>query len=71
MMDNKHLHNTTTRFAACAYLHDLGKFAERDKESEWVITDTVGNYGEVGGILGGSLPDIPALSLEGAAGLTD
>ena len=42
---------------------------EREKQIERVITNTVGMYGEMSGILGGSLPEIPALTLEGAAGL--
>lgn len=44
---------------------------EREKQIERVILNTVGMYGEMRGILGGSLPDIPALSLEGPAGLLD
>ncbi len=42
---------------------------DREKQIERVITNTVGMYGEMSGILGGSLPDIPALTLEGTAGL--
>lgn len=44
---------------------------ERERQIERVITNTVGMYGEMSGILGGSLPEIPHLSLEGAAGLLD
>jgi hypothetical protein len=44
---------------------------EREKQIERVITHTVGMYGEMRGILGGSLPDIPQLSLEGVAGLLE
>lgn len=44
---------------------------EREKQIERVITNTVGMYGEMSGILGGSLPEIPALSLEGAVGLLE
>ena len=42
---------------------------EREKQIERVVVNTVGMYGEMSGILGGSLPEIPALTLEGAAGL--
>lgn len=44
---------------------------EREKQIERVITNTVGMYGEMSGILGGSLPEIPALTLEAAAGLLE
>lgn len=44
---------------------------EREKQIERVILNTVGMYGEMRGILGGSLPDIPQLTLEGAAGLLE
>jgi hypothetical protein len=44
---------------------------EREKQIERVITNTVGMYGEMSGILGGSLPEIPALSLDGVAGLLE
>lgn len=40
---------------------------EREKQIERVVTNTVGMYGEVRGIVGASLPDIPALALERAA----
>jgi hypothetical protein len=42
---------------------------EREKQIERVITSTVGMYGEMSGILGSSLPEIPALTLE--AGLLE
>lgn len=42
---------------------------EREKQIERVITSTVGMYGEMSGILGSSLAEIPALSLE--AGLLE
>lgn len=42
---------------------------EREKQIERVITNTVGMYGEMTGILGASMPEIPALTLE--AGLFD
>lgn len=44
---------------------------DREKQIERVIANTVGMYGEMSGILGGSLPEIPALTLEGAAGLLE
>jgi len=37
---------------------------EREKQIERVITNTVGMYGEMSGILGASMPEIPALTLE-------
>lgn len=42
---------------------------EREKQIERVITNTVGIYGEMSGILGASMPEIPALTLE--AGLLE
>ncbi|MBU0498648.1 MAG: DUF2130 domain-containing protein [Gammaproteobacteria bacterium] len=47
------------------------QWKEREKQIERVIINTVGMYGEMSGILGGSLPEIPALSLEGMAGLVE
>jgi hypothetical protein len=44
---------------------------EREKQVERVITNTVGMYGEMRGIVGATMPDIPALTLEGAAGLLE
>lgn len=44
---------------------------DREKQIERVITNTVGMYGEMSGILGGSLPEIPALSLDGVTGLLE
>jgi hypothetical protein len=44
---------------------------DREKQIERVITNTVGMYGEMSGILGGTLPEIPHLTLEGAAGLLE
>lgn len=41
------------------------QWKERERQIERVITNTVGMYGEMSGILGGTLPDIPALTLEG------
>ena len=42
---------------------------EREKQIERVITNTVGMYGEMSGILGASMPEIPALTL--ATGLLE
>ncbi len=42
---------------------------EREKQIERVIVNTVGMYGEMSGILGASMPEIPALTLE--AGLLE
>jgi hypothetical protein len=47
------------------------QWKEREKQIERVILNTVGMYGEMSGILGGSLPEIPALTLEDAAGLLE
>lgn len=44
---------------------------EREKQIERVITHTAGMYGEVRGLVGASLPEIPALTLEGVAGLLE
>lgn len=44
---------------------------EREKQIERVIVNTVGMYGEMRGILGGGLPEIPQLTLEGVAGLIE
>ena len=44
---------------------------EREKQIERVIVNTVGMYGEMRGIAGASLPEIPALTLEGVAGLLE
>lgn len=44
---------------------------DREKQIERVIANTVGMYGEMSGILGGGLPEIPALSLDGVAGLLE
>jgi hypothetical protein len=42
------------------------QWKEREKQVERVITNTVGMYGEMSGILGGTLPSIPALELDEA-----
>lgn len=44
---------------------------DREKQIERVIANTVGMYGEMSGILGGGLPEIPSLSLDGVAGLLE
>lgn len=44
---------------------------EREKQLERAILNTVGMYGELRGLLGGGLPEIAALSLEGIAGLLE
>lgn len=41
------------------------QWKEREKQIERVIGNTVGMYGEMSGILGGTLPSIPALELDG------
>ena len=40
---------------------------EREKQIERVIKNTVGLYGDMQGIIGGQIPQIPALELEGDA----
>lgn len=37
---------------------------DREKQIERAVINTVGMYGEMSGILGGSLPEIPQLTLE-------
>ncbi len=44
---------------------------EREKQIERVITNTVGMYGEMRGIVGATMPEIPTLTLEGATGLLE
>lgn len=44
---------------------------EREKQIERVITNTVGMYGEMRGIVGATMPEIPALTLESVAGLLE
>lgn len=44
---------------------------EREKQIERMITNTVGMYGEMRGIVGATMPEIPALTLEGVAGLLE
>jgi len=38
---------------------------EREKQIERVVTNTVGMYGEMRGLIGSSMPEIPALALDG------
>ncbi len=40
------------------------QWREREKQIERVITNTVGLYGEMRGIVGTAIPDVPALSLD-------
>jgi len=44
---------------------------EREKQIERVLANTAGLYGEVRGIVGSSVPPVPALELDGAAGRLD
>jgi hypothetical protein len=44
---------------------------EREKQIERVLANTAGLYGEVRGILGSSVPDVPALELDAPAGLIE
>ena len=44
---------------------------ERKKQIERVITHTAGMYGEMRGLIGSTLAEIPALTLEGVAGLME
>jgi len=44
---------------------------EREKQIERVLANTAGMYGEVRGILGSSIPPVPALELDVAAGLLE
>jgi hypothetical protein len=37
---------------------------EREKQIERVIKNTVGLYGDMQGIIGGHIPEIPALTLD-------
>ena len=40
------------------------QWKEREKQIERVIKNTVGLYGDMQGIIGGSIPQIPALELQ-------
>jgi hypothetical protein len=44
---------------------------EREKQIERLSLNTVGMYGAIRGIIGAKLPEIPALTLEGVAGLLE
>lgn len=44
---------------------------EREKQIERVITNTAGMYGEMRGLIGQTMPEIVALTLEGVAGLLE
>jgi hypothetical protein len=41
---------------------------EREKQIERVLANTAGMYGEVRGIVGSSVPRVPALELDAVAG---
>jgi hypothetical protein len=41
---------------------------EREKQIDRVLANTAGMYGEVRGIVGASVPPVPALELDAAAG---
>ena len=42
------------------------QWKEREKQIERVVKNTVGLYGDMQGIIGGQIPEIPALELEGS-----
>ena len=44
---------------------------EREKQIERVLANTAGMYGEVRGMVGSSLPGVPALELEAVAGVVE
>jgi hypothetical protein len=44
---------------------------EREKQIDRVMIHTAGMYGEMRGFMGATLTDIPALTLEGVAGLME
>ena len=44
---------------------------EREKQIERVLANTAGMYGEVRGIVGSSLPGVPALELDAVAGMLE
>jgi hypothetical protein len=44
---------------------------EREKQIERVLVNTAGMYGEVRGIVGSSVPPVPALELDSVAGQLD
>ena len=44
---------------------------EREKQIERVLANTAGMYGEVRGMVGSSLPAVPALELEVVAGMLE
>jgi hypothetical protein len=41
---------------------------EREKQIDRVLANTAGMYGEVRGIVGSTVPSVPALELEAVAG---
>ena len=44
---------------------------EREKQLDRIMTHTAGMYGDMRGLIGTTLPEIPALTLESAAGLLE
>ncbi len=40
------------------------RWREREEQIERVVTNTVGMYGEMRGLIGSSMPEIPALALD-------
>jgi hypothetical protein len=44
---------------------------EREKQIERVLANTAGMYGEIRGMVGSSLPGVPALELEAVAGMVE
>ena len=46
-----------------AKLHESWQYPEREKQIEQVIHNTGGMYGDLQGLLGGSMPAIQALEL--------
>ena len=47
------------------------QWKEREKQIERVIKNTVGLYGDMQGIIGGQIPEIPALELDGGEALPE
>ena len=44
---------------------------EREKQIERVLANTAGMYGEVRGLVGSSVPPVPALELDAVAGMVE
>jgi hypothetical protein len=47
------------------------QWKEREKQIERVVKNTVGLYGDMQGIIGGQIPEIPALELDGGEALPE